>query len=398
MTAEVQEVRGRSQRPRIVIINKIPAPYRTPLYETIQKESAVEVTVVYCAPGQPNRRWKVPVGESCFKEVVLPGRQFFVKSMAWPIHINVGVWRLLSRENPVAVVAAGYESLAFWQALSWCRVHRRRFVLWSGATLDALHVRKGPVDRLRKFIIRSADMLLAYGSRAQRLLLAYGADPARIVVSCNTVDVDEIGSRVAALASFPVRVGSPVLNLLYVGQFIPRKGLELVLRALSSGGLEAVNFTVVGDGEERANLERLTAQLGLSERVRFAGYRQYEELPCFLAEADALIVPSLEEIWGLVINEGLAAGLPVLASRRAGATDDLIDGQNGVSFDPEDRDSTKQAILHIHKRRDEYRLKRMSLMADARCRCSLKRYALDLAKSALGSAPAARGDARPECP
>jgi 1,2-diacylglycerol 3-alpha-glucosyltransferase len=86
--------------------------------------------------------------------------------------------------------------------------------------------------------------------------------------------------------------------------------------------------------------EKLRAQVrtaGLDDRIHFPGFLQYHELPRLYARAGALVLASLSDQWGLVVNEAMAAGLPVLVSERCGCAPDLVEnGGNGYTFDPQD--------------------------------------------------------------
>jgi glycosyltransferase involved in cell wall biosynthesis len=94
-------------------------------------------------------------------------------------------------------------------------------------------------------------------------------------------------------------------------------------------------LVLLGDGPLKPELERLVAELKLQDSVVMPGFKQYDELPFFYALAGAFIHASTVEQWGLVVNEAMASGLPVLVSNRCGCAQDLVkDGVNGFNFDP----------------------------------------------------------------
>jgi glycosyltransferase involved in cell wall biosynthesis len=97
------------------------------------------------------------------------------------------------------------------------------------------------------------------------------------------------------------------------------------------------DLILLGDGAMRSELEKLRSELGLEDCVQMPGFKQYEELPSYYAHAGAFIHASTTEQWGLVVNEAMASGLPVLVSNRCGCARDLVrDGENGWTFDPAD--------------------------------------------------------------
>jgi glycosyltransferase involved in cell wall biosynthesis len=118
-------------------------------------------------------------------------------------------------------------------------------------------------------------------------------------------------------------------------------------------------LVLLGDGGLREELEKLRSELGLEDCVQMPGFKQYEELPSYYAYAGAFIHASTTEQWGLVVNEAMASGLPVLVSNRCGCARDLVkDGENGWTFDPSDEEQMAELMLRISS--DEERRKEMS--------------------------------------
>ena len=108
------------------------------------------------------------------------------------------------------------------------------------------------------------------------------------------------------------------VRLSYVGQLIHRKGVDLLLRALSKVPCRSWQLTIIGAGELRSSLEALAAHLSLSSRVLFAGAMPNENAIEILAESDVLVLPSRYDGWGAVANEALMCGVPVICSDRCG--------------------------------------------------------------------------------
>ena len=137
--------------------------------------------------------------------------------------------------------------------------------------------------------------------------------------------------------------GLPERYFLAISRFIEKKNFPMLLEAYAayrkaSDG-EPVALLILGDGELKPLIEESVARLNLQDAVRLPGFIQYDKLPVYLALADALILPSTSEQWGLVVNEAMAAGLPVLVSERCGCAEDLVEkGGNGYPFDPENVD------------------------------------------------------------
>jgi glycosyltransferase involved in cell wall biosynthesis len=154
--------------------------------------------------------------------------------------------------------------------------------------------------------------------------------------------------------------------LLASNRFLPRKNLSTLLQAFAKARSCGCSWDLclLGDGPDRSLLQREADQLGLwlqenapwdsqrpspaSPGVFLPGFRQINELPQFYARASAFIHPALSEPWGLVINEAMAAGLPILSSANVGAAEELVlDGRNGFRFDPLSAQAMAEAIVRL---------------------------------------------------
>jgi glycosyltransferase involved in cell wall biosynthesis len=125
-------------------------------------------------------------------------------------------------------------------------------------------------------------------------------------------------------------------HFLYIGYLVPRKNIKLLLLAVEKLSKTRNDFVldIVGDGESRQELENFIKDHQLTEFIQMHGFRQKEELPAFLARATAFLFQTDFDIWGLTLNESMAAGLPCLCSVNAGAATDLvIEGETGWIVD-----------------------------------------------------------------
>ncbi|MBA4266558.1 MAG: hypothetical protein C0453_15900 [Comamonadaceae bacterium] len=122
-------------------------------------------------------------------------------------------------------------------------------------------------------------------------------------------------------------------EILYVGQLITRKRVDLLLKAFSQLELPTARLRIIGRGEEERKLQQLVHQLGIAERVRFSQGLPNAEIVAAMAAADVLVLPSRFDGWGAVVNEALMVGTPVICSDRCGASDVIEDGRNGHVFE-----------------------------------------------------------------
>lgn len=133
---------------------------------------------------------------------------------------------------------------------------------------------------------------------------------------------------------------------LFVGSISPRKGLNFLLEAcfmLEEQGCNSYTLLVVGDGAQRLELEALAQKKGLGDRIYWVGEVDYSKLGPYFEKADVFILPTLEDTWGMVVLEAMVLGKPILCSKWAGASELIIEGENGYCFDP--HESKKLAEL-----------------------------------------------------
>ncbi len=134
------------------------------------------------------------------------------------------------------------------------------------------------------------------------------------------------------------------LKLIYIGQLIPRKGIDLLIEAVSNLMMTYPDFslTLVGDGANRAQYEAQAKPLG--NRVQFLGVMPADQVRAYLSGFHALILPSRHDGWGVVINEALSLGVPVIISDGCGAVDLIQERQNGFIFTNKDSRALQAAI------------------------------------------------------
>ncbi|MDB5706265.1 MAG: hypothetical protein JWN66_3381 [Sphingomonas bacterium] len=157
-------------------------------------------------------------------------------------------------------------------------------------------------------------------------------------------------------------------------RFIPKKNLALMLDAYARFRKGRTDdpadwpLVLLGDGELRRVLEGQRDALGLTRHVHMPGFRQYDELPAYYGTAGCFVHASTTEQWGLVVNEAMAAGLPVIVSDRCGCASVLVrDGVNGFTFPPHDAEALVIAMNAIAALDDHSAMRDASRMLVAEC-------------------------------
>ncbi|MCS7082117.1 MAG: glycosyltransferase family 4 protein [Rhodothermia bacterium] len=276
----------------------------------------------------------------------------FEELRPWRVHRRLQ--RLLERLRPDLVVVNGYSLPDARALLYWGLRNGRPVVLMSDSKRDDL-----PRSRLREalkaHLIRSADAALVAGTPHAAYLKSLGFPESRIRFGLNVVDNAAFAQLAQSLRSSPERRPKlPGLEdrrpfFLAVGRLLRRKGYPELLEAYAryrERALQPWRLVLLGDGPMRAELEARARPMGAD--VVLAGLRTGGELVAYYAYAGAFVHPALQEQWGLVVNEAMASGLPVLVSRQSGCAQDLVrEGENGATFDAHDPEELARRLQWI---------------------------------------------------
>jgi glycosyltransferase involved in cell wall biosynthesis len=344
--------------PRVVVLINLMAPYRVPLFNALHDHHDME-TQVWTLAANEDRQWEVPQEVMRYPHRCLRGATLRLAGQALEkhrfVHLNSDLWRNLWQERPDVVVTAEF-SLASVQAALYCALTGAALISWSETTPEYERHMSGLQRCIRRWLLRRAPACIATSSGSREKYLDYGAAEENVFVSLQTADIATIGARCDALRperpALRQRFGWTAENVvaLYVGSFIERKGLDALLRAFASaaGETPALRLALAGGGDQEASLRALAAQLGVAERVTWLPFRQQVELWELYACADFFILPTRRDTFGVVVVEAMAAGLPVLCSRHAGAARDLVtDGKNGWVVDPENKTELSQQLVAL---------------------------------------------------
>ncbi len=259
---------------------------------------------------------------------------------AGKLHLSRLVWRHLTRLDPAAVLVPGYYTLPAIAAALWAKAHSRTSILMTESTAFD-HRRVGWREAAKSLLIRTLfDAAVSGGSAHRRYLAQLGFPMDRVAERYDVVDNAALAAAAVEerAASCPETLDLPSQPFfLYVGRLAPEKNIETLLAAWlqfrREGGQWAL--VLVGDGPTLPALEATARASGFASEIVFAGLRSSRELPRFYARAGCFVLPSTREPWGLVVNEAMACGLPVLVSSQCGCAEDLVhEGQNGFTFVP----------------------------------------------------------------
>jgi 1,2-diacylglycerol 3-alpha-glucosyltransferase len=272
---------------------------------------------------------------------------------AGQIHLARAVWKKLQQLKPSAVLVPGYYTLPALTAALWARVHRKRSVLMSETT-QGDYPRVWCKELPKRILVQSLfDYGIAGGKPHVRYLSQLGFSSDKIARFYDVVDnrfYQEAADQARRTPALRQQLELPENYLLYVGRLAPEKNIDGLIAAFAcyceAGG--PWSLVLVGDGAERTRLEKQCVALGIAGRVRFIGLKNARETVPYYAFAGCFVLPSTREPWGLVVNEAMAAGLPVIVSQRCGCAEDLVtpDG-NGFVFDPTTPNQLTECLLRM---------------------------------------------------
>jgi glycosyltransferase involved in cell wall biosynthesis len=348
--------------PKLVIVTEIIAPYRIPVLNALAQSAEIELEVVFLSENDPTlRQWKVYKDEIKFHYHVLPSwRQRFGR---YNLLLNRGVGPTLSRIKPDVVLSGGYNYLASWSAAYWARAHRVPLLLWSEST--AWDRRRGYrlVEFMKARFLKLCSGFVVPGRSSLNYLTDLGIAKQRIFTAPNAVDTALFSKLAEAARGDESRVRArhrlPSRYVLYVGRLVRDKGVFELLEAYAQlePGLRCnIGLVFAGNGsDDRELVER--AKRIVPGTIQFLGFVHREELPEIYALAAGLMFPTLSDPWGLVVNEAMACGLPIIVTSVAGCALDLVqDGWNGYVVPPRDASQLAIAMANLlgdSERREE---------------------------------------------
>jgi len=341
---------------RVLLIASHPIQYAAPLYRLMAKHPQLDILVAYCSlqgaekgvdPGfGVEVAWDVPLLEG-YPWVHVPNRSPRPGIDRFFGLINPGLWKLVRQGRFDCLIVYGYAYLSFWLAILSAKSARIPLILATDATCLAPRDGRGwkiPLKRiLLPRIFGLADIVCAPSSATIEFLRSLGIPEDCIVLCHYTVDNDYFAQATAKVNRIEVRqrwnIPDDAVVILFCGKLVPWKRPQDVLRAFAAINQQPqvisnpVYLIYAGEGILRQSLEIEAKSLGVTDRVRFLGFVNQSRLPEVYAASDLLVLPSEYEPWGLVVNEAMVCGLPVIVSDRVGAERDLVrPGETGEIY------------------------------------------------------------------
>lgn len=321
---------------KIALITNLRAPYRTLQLNEFSKIRNCNFNVYYTNKPFENREWNVNTAEG-YNETDL----FGIKISKKGIYINSGLIKIVVSND--LLILGGYESPTYLMLSILCKVFRKKYILlFDGISTNRINTKESKFKKIIKgFIINNSSFIFGNGEVSKKYFSKNFFYPEeRIFNQYLSVDNNLINNlyidRDLYRKEYRKKLGidTQAKVLVYSGRLIDIKNVENVIRAISKIKEKNILFLIIGGGPLENYLQERAKELEVNIKITGFLSEQSEVFKHYFV-GDALILPSIVEPWGLVVNEALAAGLPVIVSKNCGCSLDLVkQNQNGYLIDP----------------------------------------------------------------
>jgi glycosyltransferase involved in cell wall biosynthesis len=266
--------------------------------------------------------------------------------------------------KPDILVTPGWSERAALHALAWSTRNRVPAIVVSDSQMGD-YTRQWWIESVKRRMVSLFSVAFVAGTRHVEYVASLGIPRDCIFTGMDVVDNGHFHQGAEDARNSHelqrMRYGLPARYFLASNRFVANKNLSRLLEAFAHyrvlHGERAWSLVLLGDGELRRELEVQRKLMGLEYAVSMPGLKPYDELPAYYGLAGAFVLASTSEQWGLVVNEAMAAGLPVLVSNPCGCAPDLVhEGCNGWTFDPLDVESLAHLLLNVSSMSETKRL------------------------------------------
>ena len=368
--------------------------YQVALFRRLAADPRIDLMVYYCSDEalqaqdvlrmyRTGRVWgdehELLIG---YSHKFLPNYTLRPSYLKWPFGLmNFGVWAEVRKNRPSAVILMSWMNVTWWVLIAACLMFKVPFLYMTDA--NGYGHEKAPRWKkwvknafLGKFVFRQAAGFLCAGTANMQYYAYLGVPDSKLFPFAYSAGYEAMLQASVELSDSRTRlrkeqgIAESNLVILYCGRLSKEKALFDLLQAFHTIQPQhpEVILAFVGDGDQRKALENRVAELNL-QSVRFLGFQNRKEIAKYYVTADALVLPSFRETWGIVVNEAMCFGLPVIVSDQVGASDDLVfPGYNGFRFPSGDVEALGSCIKTLVELPKEERL-------------AMGRRSLDLAKA-----------------
>ena len=326
------------------------APYRALQLNEFSKIKGININVYYTFRKNDNREWKVNEGEG-YKVKYLKGFKLSSKYG----YINRGLLDII--KNNDVLLLGGYAELSYIVLALLAKIFNKRYgVIFDGISTNRINYKENKIKKnLKNIVVKNSSFIFANGTVGKEYFKnQFNYDEKRIYNQYLTVDSSLINkmykNRVKYREELMRKLNIPIKDkvVIFSGRLIEIKNIEIIIEAISNMKEKGnITFLITGGGELEEKLEKLAEEKKV--KIHITGFiKKQEELFKHYFVGDVLVLPSIDEPWGLVVNEAMIAGLPVIVSGICGCSLDLVKNDvNGYVFNPESVEDLKGKLKKV---------------------------------------------------
>lgn len=319
---------------KLLWVTNLPAPYRFKIWDRLAEVS--ELNVIFLLSSNNWRKWKAPISPK-WKFNFLNFRHFRFGEVDLILGIRLIRKYVLDSE---IIVVTGWEAPVYFYVLYLAKKNSKTLAIFYESNSSTHNFKNIVVKSARRFYFNQIDLIITPGNTSTHAILDMGIPKDKIVTLFNPIDVNRIAKYVSKLS----REKSNGHSFIFVGRFVPLKNIRNIILAFSDVREPEDKLVLIGSGKLENELRRITYELGICSQVKFIGERYDEDLLENLAFSNTLLLPSTNEVWGMVVNEALACGLHVVVSSNCGVCD-LVNSHRGVFICEVDRKSIGEKMI-----------------------------------------------------
>lgn len=324
---------------RVLFFLRRIGPYHHARFEALSKH--LQLTAVATRPGSQEYPWQFE-----------PDGNYDVHSFPIPENAETGIRghllykeieTLLDTHKPTCIVTTGWAD-AEYHAVVLAGIKRKIPMVVISDSRYEDEQRYTTKEFIKRQIVRSYSAALVAGTSSRNYLIKLGFPSQAIFHPWDVVDNNHFSNFATEPHLFEE------LSFICIARFIEKKNIKGLLEAYAGyklkGGIR--KLLLLGAGPLEGEILDRIEHFKIMEDVLLPGFAQYEKLPYYFSRSFCLILPSFSDQWGLVVNEAMAAGLPVLVSKGCGCAEDLVDvGMNGYTFEPGDLNELSLLMLRM---------------------------------------------------
>jgi glycosyltransferase involved in cell wall biosynthesis len=337
-----------------VFVSHLPSFYKINLFNEIAR--SIRILVIFLGETSFERTADFVKGEKHFEYLYLNSGDFEQRPL-WVSSLKL--FRILLRLNYKLISVGAWNLPESWLTILCSPKHKNVIAQETSIFESEL---TGWKVILKRLFVKRLGLALVSGEPHSRLMRAVGFD-GQIEITGGVGLANRPETRQQQPGKFNGR-------FLYAGRLSPEKNLPFVLRVFALPEMARFHLTIAGDGPARTALQAMA-----SSNVSFIGHVPNEKIPEIYVSHDVLILPSISEPWGLVVEEALYYGLPVLASSQVGSVEDLIlNCGAGLSFDPHSETSLRGAIESVSEQYEQFSIAAHAIDFDMRDKAQVAVY------------------------